>query len=420
MSMIAVDDLVSEMILASDLRTVQGRFLLPGGTVLTDDHLRTFKTWGIIEADIEGVSEEDVEDCKRSKIDPEILEMSQKLADRRFTLADRDSEAMLELSKLFVMRTSNRIAQVGIEAFLSEQDELESDPGLDSRSDSLQKINPAFILRNEIELASLPDIYIQIVDAIKNPRSSAAFVADIISNDMSLSAKLLRLVNSAFYGFPSQIDTLSRAVTIIGTNQLTTLALGVSVTTMFKDIPAGLIDMKSFWKHSIVCGIISRHIAGQIKNVSEERFFVAGLLHDIGRLVMLKSYPAHVKEALLQAGERKVLLCSVESELWGFDHAELAGELLKNWKFPSILEDSIHFHHAPRRARSILEPGIVHLADIMANALMIGNSGNRFVPPFDPEVWEMLGLSKSVIPMIVTQVDHQIDELMRIFFKSDG
>ena len=203
-------------------------------------------------------------------------------------------------------------------------------------------------------------------------------------------------------------------------DELSTLALGISIIENFRGIPPQLLDMKSFWKHSLICGIVARHLAGQRPGLSEERLFVAGLLHDIGRLVLLKHHPDIIEEALYRARFELRLLQDVEKELIGFDHAELGSALMKNWKLPSFINDAVLFHHCPDKAPEPLGPGIVHLADILANVLAPGTSGNFFVPPLEASVWQSLGFSKNMLSLNVTQVDHQVDELLRVFFHEEA
>ena len=154
------------------------------------------------------------------------------------------------------------------------------------------------LLRGNDNIPSLPTIFYQINEAVGDPRSSMRDIAQIISADQSLSARLLRLVNSAFFGFPSKIDTISHAVTIIGTKQLRDLALATTVIQMFKGIPNDLIQVKSFWQHSIGCGIGSRLLASFQKMANVEHFFVSGLLHDIGRLILYSNKSEDARKAL--------------------------------------------------------------------------------------------------------------------------
>ena len=127
-------------------------------------------------------------------------------------------------------------------------------------------MDPSSLVGEDTQLASLPNIFMEITDVLSDPRSSAINIANVISKDPSLSAKLLKIVNSAFYNFPSRIDTISRAVMIIGSKQLSALALGTSIIRIFQDIPSDLVNMKSFWEHSLACGIGARMIASY-KNI---------------------------------------------------------------------------------------------------------------------------------------------------------
>ena len=152
------------------------------------------------------------------------------------------------------------------------------------------------IIKGNEDLPSLPAIFNEVNEAVDDPRSSMGDIAEIISSDISLSARILRLVNSAFFGFPSRIDTISHAVTIIGTQQLRDLVLATAVIDLFRGIPSELVDMRSFWQHSISCGIASRILSSYHREANIEHFFVAGLLHDLGRLILYIKIPDQTKE----------------------------------------------------------------------------------------------------------------------------
>lgn len=353
-------------------------------------------------------------------VDLEVLEVSQTVAENRFSLANTDHPFMQEMVKLFVMRLSRRMARDGIRVTmfgerLTVDDTVDVKPG-----QKIKKFSLADLKEIDNKLASLPDIFRQIQEVLNNPKSSSAHVAEVISKDMSLAARLLKLANSAFYGFPRKIDSLANAVTIIGSRQIMTMAAGISVINMFKGIPSELIDMKSFWKHSIACGVLAKLISGQSsQSLSEERFFVCGLLHDIGRLIMLRNYSFLAQESLVVSRQQKSQLAPVESGLWGLNHATIAGELFRLWNFPEILDLSVRYHHEPLKAKNRLEPGIIHLADIIAHSLDVGKSGNWFIPALEPEVWELIGFSESIIPFLVNRTDQQLAEIVKVFFDQE-
>ena len=413
MGKIHVVDLKPGMVLASDLKTRQGRLLLPKGRVLAEQHIKTCKTWGVTEVDVVGITQDVAAVESLARIDPSLVEACKRRIKQRFRDNALTHPAMRELARQFVLRAARRDLREAPEA------ETTAPPAADL---PLLPSGPPpgeggidAILASEPSLTSLPDIYARIVEAIKCPRSSAAYIADVISKDVSLAAKLLRLVNSPFYGFPQKIDTLSRAVAIVGSNHLSNLALGISVVSLFSDIPSGVIDMRSFWRHSVACGTAARLLAGQVNGKNEERFFVAGLLHDIGRLVMIKHSPGHYLAMLRRMDANNEPISNAERAVWGFSHEELAGALLRQWRFPAVLETSIRLHHDPVVPGALLEPAFVHLADIISHAM--GYAGGReFVPPLAQGAWEAVNLPVSALSVIILQLDHQLDEILNIFF----
>jgi HD-like signal output (HDOD) protein len=409
------------MVLGADLKDRNGRFLMGKGVRLTSKHLKIIKTSGVVEAEIEGVSGKDVGAKTTAHMDPATLELADRLTRQRFIHTDLEHEAISQLFNICVLRKAHEIAngahtvgpeQIAGHSRCEDQGPLKKDAGTE--------IDPNALIRNEIELPSLPVVFSQINEAIADPRSSALHVANIISKDSSLSARLFKIANSALYSFPSKIDTISRAVAIIGTKQLSTLALGTCALNVFKDIPRDLIDMRSFWEHSIACGIIARIISSYKENTVTERFFLAGLLHDIGRLTIFKYLPVQAKEALLRAKQTNSLLYETEHEVMGFNHTLIGSILLKKWKLPMTLEHSVRYHHETPDGQTPLEPSIVHLSDIVTNALAIGSSGEQLVPPLDTKAWDEIGLSTGVLSATAQQADRHVMETVRIFFpKSD-
>ena len=420
MAKIDVCELEPGMVLARDLRDPNGRFLLGKGVKLTLKRLKIIEMWGVVEADIEGISEKDVDAKRTAHIDPAILEVADRLTRKRFIHTDLEHEAIRQLFHICVLRKAQEITNgtypAGVEEVCDHSTHLDHIPATEN---SGTKIDPSELIRNKIKLPSLPIIFDQINEAISDPGSSATHVANIINKDSSLSARLLKIVNSAFYGFPSRIDTISRAVAIIGTKQLSILALGTSALAVFKDIPSDLIDMRSFWKHSIACGIIARIISSYKNNTTTERFFLAGLLHDIGRLIILKYLPLEAKEALLRANRTNSLLCKTEEDVTGFSHALIGSMLVKEWKLPAILENAVRYHHACSECQSPLEPAVVHLSDIITNALGIGTSGEQFVPPLNTKAWEEIDVSTGILTATVRQADAHIAQTVHLFFPDE-
>jgi len=411
MALVTIDDLQPGMTLAADLLSPQGRMLLPVGTVLEDRQIRVCRIWGVNLVEI-GAGAANGNEKSGADLDPEIIRDSEALAASRFALTNPELPLTAKMRELFVHRVSRQAGKdhLPIPAVpVASSPVLPPEPGL-------KKLTFSDLQGADGKLASLPSIFLQVQEALNNPRSSASYVAEVISKDASLAAKLLKLANSAFYGYPQKIETLTRAVTIVGATQLTSLAVGISVVEMFKDLPE-TINMESFWKHSLACGILARLLAGQCnRNLNEERFFVAGLLHDLGRLFMLKNYPQQVQASLSASQNGGELLVPVENRLWGLNHAVIAGELFRMWKFPATLEMAVRHHHQPLTAQSPLEPGLIHVADILAHSLNLGNSGAWYIPPLEKEIWEMVALPETILPVLAATADSQLAEIFRVFF----
>ncbi|MDH5784513.1 MAG: HDOD domain-containing protein [Chromatiales bacterium] len=268
------------------------------------------------------------------------------------------------------------------------------------------------------QVAALPLIYQRLDEAINDPHSNLSRIADIILEDSSLSARLLRLANSAMYSFPSRVETINRAITIIGTRQLQDLVLATTVVSMFRGVSAEGIDMESFWRHSIAVGICARAIAACRLEANVERFYVLGLLHDIGRLVIYMQLPQQADESIRLSKELRLSLYQAERRLLDFDHTDVGRVLLSSWRLPLSLQEGVGSHHTPGRAgRYPEDAATVHLADIFANALAMGSSGEPVIPVFEAHAWESLGLSEEDLTLIITQSKAQYQDVLDIFLE---
>lgn len=411
-----IDALEPGMILAEDLTTAEGRMLLPRGAMLTEAHIRTCRVWGIMEALIQGEDEEAEQPVRLEDLDPEVLDACKIMAAQRFVLNPSSHPAVKEMAKLYVLRQARDLDAEQARWMVTATPHDDTFDIFTPEASDESRLNPDDVVKKEMELASLPNIFFQITESLNNPRSSASYVAEIISKDVALSAKLLKLVNTPFYGFPSKIDTLSRAVTIVGTNQLTNLALGVSVITAFDNVPEEFFTLKEFWHHSVTCGIVARQLANKAGLPGDEKFFVAGLLHDIGRLVMLKNYPAESTEVLRLAKTGRRALVDVERKVWGCTHADIGGRLLKQWRLPAFLEVLVYHHHQPMEASMTKEAAVVHLADFITHGLSIGASGASLVPEINANAWQLLGLSRDDLGEIARFSERQSNDVMAAFF----
>ena len=402
------------MVLANELRHSNGRFLLGKGTSLDENHRRIMKIWGIHSVEIEG-GIEDSESLINEEFAPATLQAAEKSVLKRFPPGNLNHPSYKELLRICTLRKAETIA--GQKDVIPSLPEPPSVSELElNRSPLKIGINPQTLLDREANLTSLPNVFMEICSVINDPRSSAVHISDVISKDINLSAKLLRIVNSAFYGLPTKIHTISRAVITIGTIQLSTLALGASAIKVFENIPSDLVDMESFWRHSIACGINARMIASYLNIFNTERLFVAGLLHDVGRIILYTRTPYAAREILAWAAQKNVLLRDAEAEILGWDHAQLGGMLLKKWAFPLMLEHGVAYHHDPFKSQYPLETSIVCLSDVLANALEMGSSGEHLVPSVASAVWDRMGFEKAALAEIVQLIERQVAEVSYLFF----
>ena len=270
------------------------------------------------------------------------------------------------------------------------------------------------IVSNVLKVAALPAVAMKFSEAIKNPLTSNQELETIVSEDSALASKVLMIANSALFNFPSRIDTISKAITIIGHKQLSEIILSCSVVTMFKDIPQDVIDMNLFWRHSIAVATASRILAASRREQNIEKFFTAGLLHDIGKLVMYAEIPKYAKETIETCASSKKLLHKVELDLMGFDHAKLGAMLLKKWKLPEEIVTAVYYHHKPSISTGdVISASVIHIADIIVHALQLGTSGESFVPTLNEKAWDALGLSVDMLSAVIEQLNVQHQEAVR-------
>ncbi|UCE90401.1 MAG: HDOD domain-containing protein [Pseudomonadota bacterium] len=271
------------------------------------------------------------------------------------------------------------------------------------------------ILKNA-QLVGLPEITLQLNALINNPRSNAAEISKLISRDPALTARLLRVVNSPFFGFPSQVESVSMAVTILGTRQLRDLVFSMSVMDRFAKVKVKGISLEMFWRHSLCCALACRALAARLQASNRERFFLGGLLHDIGKLVMYLAEPAKSAEVAELAGQGERTPMAIEHDVFGFDHAMVGEELLRYWRLPESLVEPVAQHHSPRRAQQYLqEAAVVHLGNGIANSLQPSLPGESTMG-FDPRLWELIGMEADVMEAVMPEVSEQLEDSMQLLY----
>lgn len=272
------------------------------------------------------------------------------------------------------------------------------------------------LIARTTKLAPLPKTYYQLSNAINNPSTSLNDIGEIINQDPSLTAQLLRIANSAMFNFPSQINSVNQAITVIGIQQLRELTLACTVLRAFPLIPGNYVNIDGFWQHSLAVGIAARVIARHRKESNIERYYVLGLLHDIGRIVVYLGDPDTSRELLQSANQSQQLLHNLETARWEVDHGDISSAFLSHWGLPASIWEPLQHHHAPEKSDNYQdECATIHLADIIAHALELGISGEKRVPPLSDVAWQRLGLNPDQLPQIVEQIETQYHESVDLF-----
>jgi putative nucleotidyltransferase with HDIG domain len=269
------------------------------------------------------------------------------------------------------------------------------------------------ILRHRIEnigsLPTVPDTLRKLSRIMEKPNVSMTEVASFVQSDPALTFRILKMVNSAVYGFPGRIASVSHAIMLLGLNVVKGLLLGVSVFELMQKAMSGL------YEHSMGCATAARTIA-QKKGLREpEEAYVAGLIHDIGKVVMALEFTKAYEGALALAETEHIAIMQAEKKFFADNHAALGGVLSEKWRFPKKLTEAILYHHQPRSAVLFpLETAIVHLADILTKARGLGFSGDQIVPIVDDAAFDRLELSEEDVIDIFRELEGSIEATQEV------
>ena len=265
------------------------------------------------------------------------------------------------------------------------------------------------------KLISFPEVAIRVNEMVNDPDASATDIGKVISQDPALTTALLKVANSPLYGFSREVDTVSRAVALLGGKQIRDLTLATSAENTFKDIPNELLSMDDFWYHSLCCALSAQELADLSKIKKIESVFIAGLLHDIGQLVIFHKVPDMAVKSLMQSLDEPpggMELYQAEREVMGFDHAQLGAALVKSLGLPESLQTCIAFHHEPSKAEDYkIEVALTHIANSLACLIEINSRALEDAPPIDPVAWEITGLSEDVVDTVIETVSEKVAEM---------
>jgi len=267
------------------------------------------------------------------------------------------------------------------------------------------------VIDNVQDLVCLPEIYLNVRELLEDPASSINDFAEVVSGDIALTAKVLRIANSAFFGFATKIDSIMRAISIMGTGQLHDLVLASSAVDTFKGIPGNIENMEQFWKKSIYCGVVAQLIGSKCNSLDSERFFVIGLLSHIGHLVFCIQLPELARAAIERSKVEAVPLYIIEREMMGFDYAELGSSLLKAWSLPEAFVEPIGCQLNPGKASTFpLESSAIHIANHVSMVKNLGLNPEQQIPPISSIAWQLTELSKDDLGALQTEGDKHFEE----------
>jgi HD-like signal output (HDOD) protein len=266
------------------------------------------------------------------------------------------------------------------------------------------------------QLPTLPSVVTKVLNLLSNPKVSAKKIGEVISTDISLSSKTLKIVNSAFYGFPKRISTITQAVVILGFNTIKSAVFGVAVINAFNKYSKNpVIDYNEFWTHSVSVGAASRVLAKRCGYDLIEEAFIGGIIHDVGKLI-LSQFSTNTYQKVMEEAEKKdesYSFSDIERKYLDYDHSEIGHYLVEKWNFPENLSSVIKYHHNPLKAPENLDKRlifIVSVANILVNILKIGNVGNFYIEKIPGQVWNALNLKVSQLPEIYDEIKNEYDK----------
>jgi putative nucleotidyltransferase with HDIG domain len=272
-------------------------------------------------------------------------------------------------------------------------------------------------IRKTLEsISTVPTLSIvidKLAKLLQNPQTSAEEIGRAITTDQALASKVLKLVNSAFYGFPGKISTITHAVVILGFSTVKNIVLTASIFDAFsnKEKIRSDFDMEKFWMHSIACGAASQALAKHIGFKEKEECFIAGLIHDIGKIILCHYFPEEFEAVFQTARQNGMLFYAAEKQVLDITHEEIGGMITQRWNLPANLQNAVKLHHQPQPSAEFYTlTAIVHSADILVRAMDIGNGGDDKIPTMSESVWRDLGMENLSLQSIFEDIDDEFDK----------
>ena len=270
------------------------------------------------------------------------------------------------------------------------------------------------LLLYDSELSSLPEIFIRVSELLDDENSSSVQIGQVVETDPSLTSRILKMVNSAYYGFQNTVASISQAISILGRDRIRQILVGAVLGGVFGNMKNKVFFMEDYWHHSVKTAILSRLLCRESKISDEaESLFTAGLLHEIGRLILVQKMPElaqEVENAVETEGEN---IYQAELRIFGYTHCEVGAAFITHWGLPDILSEISKYHHTPEKAEKyVQEVKIVNLAKNISFLISpIQQIEVEFVLE-DVAGWQDIGLSEEKITEICIEADEQVYQVM--------
>lgn len=265
------------------------------------------------------------------------------------------------------------------------------------------------------DIPTLPTIVYELSRIINDPMSSTSEVEKIMANDISLTTKVLRLANSAYYAIPGGVSSLQRAIAYIGYDTINQLTLSASIVKALEIESSGIFSTKEFWKHSLGVAMAAEVIAREVKYKTPSDLFTCGLVHDMGKVATMIITPAQFEEIIIHANEHGLSTTEAEEALSAPSHTRVGFELAVKWRLPGQIQNAIANHHEKDPAlrgnlsqEANLVADIVYLANLLIHALQFGNSGHKKVLGLPRDVLERLSISQESLRDLIAKVKEKI------------
>jgi putative nucleotidyltransferase with HDIG domain len=270
------------------------------------------------------------------------------------------------------------------------------------------------VVRHIRDLPSLSAVVAELLSTIEQEDVDVHVLGAKIALDQSLTAKTLRLANSSFYGLQSKVTSIPQAISVLGFHSIRTLVTACSVTGSFPDIAHGSFNFKAFWRHSVATGVCAQLLARKVK-INPDSAFTAGLLHDIGALVLATRFPAQYEEMLAYRRQHDCSIVDAERAVFGIDHALVGSTLAAYWKFPLTMQSAVANHHAPDETQDAASLDlVVHAANTLAHALDLSEVEDDLAPPLSAHAWKLLALSEADSMSLFKEAETLFHEMCQV------